>query len=109
MQEYPRPRLSERSTAGERVDGRNGYNVRDYMTPWRTIQFQVRRRRLRSFLPRILRAFDRRAPERAELTRQPYLRGVPKRAVGRVVALVTGGCAGGVEIASLAMCTAGKR
>lgn len=44
---------------------------------------------MRSFLPRLLRAFERQAPEVAELIRQAFLRGIPTRAVSRVVALVT--------------------
>jgi transposase-like protein len=38
----------------------------------------------------MLKAFERRAPEVGELIRQAFLRGIPTRAVGRVVALVTG-------------------
>ena len=71
------------------MDSRKGYYERDYATPWGVIRFRVRRTRLRSFLPRLLRAFERRAPEVAELIRQAFLRGIPTRAVGRVVALVT--------------------
>jgi transposase-like protein len=82
---YERPGVEE-----ERVDSRNGYYERDYTTPWGTIRFRVRRTRLRSFLPRLLGAFQRRAPEVAELIRQAFLRGIPTRSVGRVVALVTG-------------------
>jgi putative transposase len=82
---YERPAVPE-----ERVDSRNGYYERDYTTPWGTIRFRVRRTRFRSFLPRLLKAFERRAPEVAELIRQAFLRGIPTRAVGRVVALVTG-------------------
>ena len=50
---------------------------------------RVRRARKRSFLPRGLRALERRAPEVAELIRQAFLRGIATRAVGRVVALLT--------------------
>ena len=82
---YERPAVPE-----ERVDSRNGYYERDYTTPWGTIRFRVRRTRFRTFLPRLLKAFERRAPEVAELIRQAFLRGIPTRAVGRVVALVTG-------------------
>ena len=52
--------------------------------------FGCRRTRFRSFLPRVLGAFERRAPEVGELIRQAFLRGIATRAVGRVVALVTG-------------------
>lgn len=71
------------------MDSCNGSYERDYVTPWGTIRLRVRRTRPRSFLPRLLRAFERRAPEVAELIRQAFLRGFPTRAVGRVVALVT--------------------
>lgn len=76
--------------AEERADSRNGYYERDYVTPWGVIRFQVRRTRLQSFLPRMLRPLERRAPEVAELIRQAFLRGIPTRGVGRVVALMTG-------------------
>lgn len=90
MEEYLGLRWYERASEAEpRVDSRNGYYERDYTTPWGAIRFQVRRTRLRSFLPRMLRAFERRAPEVGELIRQAFLRGLPTRAVGRVVALVS--------------------
>jgi len=90
MEEYLGLRWYQRPAGDEeRVDSRNGYYERDYVTPWGTLRFRVRRTRFRSFLPRLLRAFERRAPEVAELIRQAFLRGIPTRAVGRVVALVT--------------------
>jgi putative transposase len=73
----------------ERVDSRNGYYERDYVTPWGSIRLRVRRTRKRSFLPRCVKALERRAPEVAEMIRQAFLRGVSTRAVGRVVALIT--------------------
>jgi transposase-like protein len=91
MEEYLGLRWHARGEEGEpRVDSRNGYYERDYATPWGIIRFRVRRTRLRSFLPRLLKAFERRAPEVGELIRQAFLRGIATRAVGRVVALVTG-------------------
>ena len=91
MEEYLGLRWYERPEGEEeRVDSRNGYYERDYTTPWGIIRFRVRRTRSRSFLPRMLGAFARRAPEVAELIRQAFLRGIPTRGVGRVVALVTG-------------------
>ena len=91
MEEYLGLRWYERpGEEEERVDSRNGYYERDYTTPWGVIRFRVRRTRFRSFLPRMLKAFERRAPEVAELIRQAFLRGIATRAVGRVVALVTG-------------------
>ena len=73
----------------ERVDSRNGFYERDYVTPLGVIRLRVRRTRKRSFLPRGLRALERRSPEVAELIRQAFLRGISTRAVGRVVALLT--------------------
>jgi transposase-like protein len=91
MEEYLGLRWYERPAEDEeRLDSRNGYYERDYATPWGIIRFRVRRTRFRSFLPRMLKAFARRAPEVAELIRQAFLRGIATRAVGRVVALVTG-------------------
>ncbi len=72
-----------------RVDSRNGSYQRDYVTPLGVIRFRVRRTRQRSFLPRGLKALERRAPAVAELIRQAFLRGISTRGVGRVVALVT--------------------
>jgi putative transposase len=87
MEEYLGLRWYERSE--EREDSRNGFYERDYVTPWGVIRFRVRRTRQQSFLPRLLRAWERRSPEVAELIRQAFLRGIPTRGVGRVVALVT--------------------
>jgi len=90
MEEYLGLKWYER--AGEdaaRVDSRNGYYERDYVTRLGAIRIRVRRGRKRSFLPRGLKALERRAPEVAELIRQAFLRGISTRGVGRVVALLT--------------------
>jgi transposase-like protein len=90
MEQYLGLKWYERAEQGAaRVDSRNGHYERDYVTPWGIIRFRVKRTRGRSFLPRMLRAFERRAPEVAELIRQAFLRGIPTRGVGRVLALVT--------------------
>lgn len=90
MAEYLGLRPYERSEdPEERVDSRNGFYDRDYVTPMGVIRLRVRRTRKRSFLPRGLRALERRSPEVAELIRQAFLRGISTRAVGRVVALLT--------------------
>ena len=73
----------------ERVDSRNGFYERDYVTPLGSIRLRVRRTRKRSFLPRGVKTLQRRVPEVAELIRQAFLRGISTRAVGRVVALIT--------------------
>ena len=90
MEEYLGLKWYARVEEGEdRVDSRNGYYERDYVTRLGVIRVRVRRARKRSFLPRGLRALERRAPEVAELIRQAFLRGISTRAVGRVVALLT--------------------
>ena len=73
----------------ERVDSRNGFYERDYVTPLGAIRLRVRRTRKRSFLPRGIVTLQRRAPEIAELIRQAFLQGISTRAVGRVAALLT--------------------
>ena len=73
----------------DRIDSRNGFYQRDYVTPLGSIRLRIRRTRKRSFLPRGIETLQRRAPEVAELIRQAFLRGISTRAVGRVVALLT--------------------
>ncbi len=73
-----------------RVDYRNGFYERDYVTPLGIIRLRIPRTRQRSFLPRWIGRLQRRAPEVAELIRQAFLRGISTRQVGRVVAVLTG-------------------
>jgi putative transposase len=73
----------------QRLDSRNGFYERDYVTAFGVIRLRVPRTRQRSFLPRGIGALQRRAPEVAELIRQAFLRGISTRAVGPVVALLT--------------------
>lgn len=88
--EYLGLKWYERTEEGqERVDSRNGHYERDYVTPWGVIRFRVKRARGRSFLPRMIGRWERRAPEVAELIRQAFLRGISTRSVGPVIALVT--------------------
>src|ERR1700688_236162 len=82
-------RYERAEEAEERVDSRNGFYERDYVTPLGVIRLRIRRTRKRSVLPRGLTALQRRAPEVAELIRQAFLRGISTRAVGQVVALLT--------------------
>jgi transposase-like protein len=72
-----------------RVDYRNGFYERDYVTPLGVIRLRIPRTRQRSFLPRWVGRLQRRAPEVAELIRQAYLRGISTRQVGRVIAVLT--------------------
>lgn len=73
-----------------RIDYRNGFYERDYVTPLGVIRLRIPRTRQRSFLPRWIGRLERRAPEVAELIRQAYLRGISTRQVGRVIAVLTG-------------------
>lgn len=87
--DYVKVEFADESTGDERVDSRNGHYERDYVTHWGVIRFRVKRTRGRSFLPRMIGRWERRAPEVAELIRQAFLRGIPTRGVGPVMALVT--------------------
>ena len=80
----------ERVPSAKRVDYRNGFYERNYVTQFGVIRLRIPRTRQRSFLPRWIERLQRRAPEVAELIRQAFLRGISTRQVGRVVAVVTG-------------------
>jgi putative transposase len=77
---------------GERKPGgyRNGYYVRGFATVFGTIRLRIARTRGKSFLPRGVKPFQRRAPAMAMLIREAFLRGLSTRQVGRVVATLTG-------------------
>jgi putative transposase len=90
MEEHLGLRWHERATGQERIDYRNGFYQRRYVTPWGVIGLRVSRTRLRSFLPRGMKALERRSPEVSEMIRQAFLRGISTRGVGRVVSLLTG-------------------
>jgi len=80
----------ERARSAKRVDYRNGFYERNYVTQFGVLRLRIPRTRQRSFLPRWIERLQRRAPEVAELIRQAFLRGISTRQVGRVVAVVTG-------------------
>jgi transposase-like protein len=90
MAEYLGLKWHERAKPEERVDYRNGFYERDYVTPLGVLRLRIPRTRLHSFLPRCIEPLQRRAPEVAELIRQAFLRGISTRQVGRVVAVLTG-------------------
>jgi putative transposase len=90
MCDYLGLKWHERAEPAERVDYRNGFYQRDYLTPLGTIRLRIPRTRQRSFLPRWIGRLERRAPEVAELIRQAFLRGISTRQVGKVVAVLTG-------------------
>ena len=69
---------------------RNGYYERDFVTRFGSIRLRIARARGKSFLPRALEKFQRRAPELALLIREAFLRGLSTRQTGRVVATLTG-------------------
>jgi putative transposase len=89
MADYLGLKWHERAAEARRIDYRNGFYERDYVTPLGVLRFRVSRTRLRSFLPRGMRALERRSPEVAEMIRQAFLRGISTRGVGRVVSLLT--------------------
>jgi hypothetical protein len=91
MADYLGLKWHERASEQEpRIDSRNGFYERNYITALGVIQLRIPRTRLRSFLPRCIRPLERRSPEVAELIRQAFLRGISTRQVGRVAAVVTG-------------------
>ena len=90
MADYLGLKWHERARPAERIDYRNGFYERDYVTPLGIVRLRIPRARGRSFLPRWIGRLERRAPEVAELIRQAFLRGISTRQVGRVVAILTG-------------------
>jgi putative transposase len=90
MADYLGLKWHERAQAAERVDYRNGFYQRDYVTPLGVLRLRIPRTRQRSFLPRWIGRLERRSPEVAQLIRQAFLRGISTRQVGRVVAVLTG-------------------
>jgi putative transposase len=91
MAEYLGLKWHERAAVeAGRIDYRNGFYQREYVTALGAIRLRVSRTRLRSFLPRGMRALERRSPEVSEMIRQAFLRGISTRGVGRVVSLLTG-------------------
>src|SRR5256884_9040085 len=74
---------------GRRRVYRNGYYERDFVTRFGTIRLRVARTREKSFLPRGLQPFQRRAEEVSLLIREAFLRGISRRQGGRAVATLT--------------------
>ena len=74
----------------QRIDYRNGFYQRDFVTRLGTIRLRIARTRGRNFLPPGLEKFQRRAEDVAILIREAFLRGISTRQVGRVVATFTG-------------------
>lgn len=80
----------DRMAPEERSDYRNGYYERDYVTRLGTIRLRIARTRGKSFIPKGLEKFQRRAEDVAILIREAFLRGISTRQVGRIVATFTG-------------------
>src|SRR5690348_17763484 len=76
MAEYLGLKWHERAKQAQRVDYRNGFYERDYVTPLGIVRLRIPRTRGRSFLARWIGRLERRAPEVAELIRQAFLRGI---------------------------------
>lgn len=74
----------------KRIDYRNGFYERDYVTRLGTIRLRIARTRGRNFIPKGLEKFQRRAEDIAILIREAFLRGISTRQVGRIVATFTG-------------------
>jgi putative transposase len=74
----------------KRVDYRNGFYERDYVTRLGTIRLRIARTRGQNFIPKGLEKFQRRAEDVALLIREAFLRGISTRQVGRMVAILTG-------------------
>jgi putative transposase len=81
--------VREYERSPDRIDARNGFYDRDFVTRLGTLRVRVARRRHRAFLPAGLVRLERRAAEGMVLIREACLRGLSTRAVGRVVALLT--------------------
>ena len=83
-------REAYRRRSSSRQPYRNGYYERDFVTRFGTVRLRIARTRGKSFLPRGIERFQRRAEEVALLVREAFLRGISTRQVGRVVAILTG-------------------
>jgi transposase-like protein len=74
----------------EERDYRNGFYERDFVTRLGVLRLKMARPRQKSFLPGMLKGFQRRAEEVMMLIREAFLRGISTRQVGRVVAVIRG-------------------
>jgi len=87
---------------GPRLDYRNGYYERDFVTKFGTLRLRVARARKRSFLPTVVGKFQRRAEEVTLLIREAFLRGISTRQVGRVVAVLNGEAVSAQTVSAIA-------
>jgi transposase-like protein len=72
-------RDAQQRRQSQRQPYRNGYYLRDFVTRFGTIRLRVARTRSKSFLPRGLKRFQRRAEEVSMLIREAFLRGISTR------------------------------
>ena len=70
----------------DRRDQRNGFYYRDFQTRFGCLRLKIARSRNRSFLPAVIRLFQRRSEDVTLLVREAFLRGISTRQVGRVIA-----------------------
>ncbi len=70
----------------ERRDQRNGFYYREFQTRFGCLRLKIARSRTRSFLPAVIRLFQRRSEDVTLLVREAFLRGISTRQVGRVIA-----------------------
>ena len=63
-------------------DYRNGFYERDFVTRLGVLRLKIARTRQKSFLPGMLKGFQRRAEEVMMLIREAFLRGISTRQVG---------------------------
>lgn len=87
---YMRTGWYDRVECSQRIDYRNGFYQREFVTRLGTIRLRIARTRGQNFLPKGLEKFQRRAADVAILIREAFLRGISTRQVGRVVATFTG-------------------
>jgi transposase-like protein len=80
----------DRAERSQRIDYRNGFYQREFVTRLGTIRLRIARTRGQNFLPKGLEKFQRRAADVAILIREAFLRGISTRQVGRLVATFTG-------------------
>src|ERR1700758_1913211 len=85
MAEYLGVKWHERVRPAERVDYRNGFYERDYVTPLGVIRLRIPRTRQRSFLPRWVGGLGRGSRKLPNWRRRAFCEGFPPGKVGGVV------------------------
>lgn len=83
-------------------DHRNGFYERDFVTRLGVLRLRIARTRQKSFLPGMLKGFQRRAEDVMMLVREAFLGGISTRQVGRVVAVISGEAVSAQTVSKLA-------